>query len=152
MPSIPLTNGGYTKVDPEYMYLNAFKWYRDYYGYAVANPHKEINLRMHRLIIKADDNIEVDHINRDKLDNRVSNLRLCTRAENNQNRGKFSNNKSGLKGAYPKRGKYQSTIRYNGKTIYLGTFKTAIEAHKAYIAKAKQLHGKFFYKNIIQQV
>ena len=151
MPSIPLINGGYTLVDTEFEYLSKYKWYRDHYGYVIARPHKKENLRMHRLVAKADGDIEVDHINRDKLDNRVSNLRLCTRAENNQNRGKFSNNKSGLKGAYPKRGKYQSTIRYNGKTIYLGTFKTAIEAHKAYIAKAKQLHGKFFYKNIIQQ-
>jgi len=145
MFSIPLINGGLVLVDDDCSYLKQYKWYRDHYGYVVARPHKKDNLRMHRLIVKADDGQEVDHINRDKLDNRKSNLRLCTRAENNQNRGKFSNNKSGLKGAYAKRGKYQSTIRYNGKTIYLGTFKTAIEAHKAYLAKAKQLHGKFFY-------
>lgn len=142
MLKVPLRNGGYTLVDDEDRWVLDRKWYKSPFGYVVA--HKRLIL--HREIMQVSSGQEIDHINRDKLDNRKSNLRICTRAENNRNRGTFSNNKTGLKGAYKRRNKYQSIIRHNGKTFYLGTFDTAELAHKAYINKAKELHGVFFYE------
>lgn len=84
----------------------------------------------------------VDHINGDRADNRAVNLRLATRAQNNANRRP----KPGLlKGAYPSRspGKFESTIRANGKPLFLGTFSTAEEAHAAYVLAADIYHGEF---------
>ena len=73
----------------------------------------------------------IDHINRDKLNNQVSNLRLVSQQQNNFNKN--------VKG-YTKRGnKYQAIIKINGKKIYLGTYETETEAHNAYLI-AKQIH------------
>ena len=86
----------------------------------------------------------LDHINGDKLDNRISNLRPATRAENQRNRGIAKNNKAGFKGVYPnKHGRYEAGIKKNGKRIYLGTFDTPEEAHWAYMRKARNLFGEF---------
>lgn len=80
----------------------------------------------------------IDHINQDKTDNRIENLRMATRQENNRNTKK--KNKNGLTGVYLKpNGKFVSRI----KNIYLGTFDTAEEAHEAYKVKAKDLYGDF---------
>ena len=68
--------------------------------------------------------------------------RLC-------NRGKQINNKSGYKGISFNKpaNKYQATIRINGNLKHLGYFETAEEASKVYEAKAKEIHGNFYYKN-----
>ncbi len=88
--------------------------------------------------------LEVDHIDRDGLDNRAGNLRLATRAQNGQNsRG----HRKGLKGAYfsfkgdPK--PWMSTIQKEGVRHYLGCFETEEEAHEAYAKASAEHHGKF---------
>lgn len=86
---------------------------------------------------------DVDHINRDKTDNRLSNLRLATRTQNNANRCK-NIKKAGLKGAYRARsGRWVSKIRANGVKYFLGTFDTEQEAHEAYCAAAERHFGAF---------
>jgi hypothetical protein len=86
----------------------------------------------------------VDHINGDRADNRIANLRECSRLENARNqRGRAS---SGLKGAYFGR-RWQSRIQVNGRTYYLGCFPTAEEAAKAYDEAARRLHGEFARTN-----
>lgn len=81
---------------------------------------------------------EVDHINRDKSDNRLSNLRETTRSHNNANRSKLP------KGVIVLRGKYfQAAIGINGKVKYLGSFPSAEAARAAYIAAHKAHHGEF---------
>ncbi len=87
---------------------------------------------------------EVDHINRDRADNRWSNLRACTRSENLANRMAWSRNGLGLKGVgqLPS-GKFKAEIRVNKKTHYLGVFGTAEEAHAAYVSAASVAFGKF---------
>lgn len=79
---------------------------------------------------------DIDHTNRDKHDNRWENLRLTTTRANIINSARCgSGNKAGLLCACPNsRGGYTSEIKINGKRIRLGTFKTAIEAHNAYMA------------------
>lgn len=72
---------------------------------------------------------QIDHINRNPLDDRLSNLRLVTNEVNSWNKGLNSNNTSGAKGVYlNSRGKYIANIHIKGKTKYLGTFSTLEEA------------------------
>lgn len=87
---------------------------------------------------------EVDHINGDKLDNRIENLRDISVQENRQNLrvAKVTNKSSGLLGVYRTRcGKgWKSQIRHDGKIVYLGRFDTPELAHKAYIKAKRELH------------
>ena len=90
-------------------------------------------------------NKQVDHINGDKKDNRITNLRLVTYSENNQNVGRRKDNLSGFKGVGfdNRRKKWRSRIRANDKMIWLGYFNTPEEAHEAYCREANKLHGPF---------
>jgi hypothetical protein len=86
---------------------------------------------------------EVDHINRDQSDDRWVNLRLATRQQNQRNTR--SRKRNGLKGAYKNvsGSTWQSTITINNKNIHLGTFKTEMEAHKAYQKAREVLYEGF---------
>lgn len=85
----------------------------------------------------------VDHINGVVDDDRWQNLREASATENQRNRKGHS--KSGYKGVYPTtHGRYQAMIRDSGRTKPLGTFATPEEAHAAFCAAAKLLHGAFF--------
>lgn len=87
----------------------------------------------------------IDHINGNKSDNRISNLRECTKAQNGQNKPKLSNNTSGYKGVFinPKSGKYIAKIRIDGDLCYIGTFDTPELAAKAYDKAALENFGEF---------
>jgi hypothetical protein len=88
---------------------------------------------------------QLDHINGDKSDNRIDNLRIATASQNKANSGPYRNNPTGLKGAYwykPLQ-MWVSKIRKDGKLHHLGYFATAEEAHTAYCEAAKRLHGEF---------
>lgn len=100
---------------------------------------------MHRLIMNAQKGEQVDHINHDTLDNRKSELRFCSYAQNQYNQGRRSNNTSGCKGVslHKPSGKWQAQIALNGKTIHLGLFATKEEAYTAYCNAALELHGEF---------
>jgi hypothetical protein len=77
---------------------------------------------------------EIDHINCDKADNRICNLRLATRAQNMANTKKPATNSSGLKGAYLQNGKWRAQARLDG---------TPEEAHAAYVAFIQHHFGSF---------
>lgn len=83
--------------------------------------------------------LDIDHVNGDRADNRIVNLRLATRSENLQNmrRGR---GESGLLGAYRHKTRWTSAIQVDGASRYLGCFATAYEAHCAYLAAKCQLH------------
>jgi hypothetical protein len=100
---------------------------------------------LHRLIINASQEVEIDHINGNTLDNRKCNLRICTHSENAKNRKRNENNTSGYKGVgfLKHNRKWRSRIRVNGKKIYLGCFNTAEEAHRAYCEASKKYHGEY---------
>lgn len=88
---------------------------------------------------------QVDHINHDRGDNRIVNLRLATRGDldNGQNRkGINANNTTGFLGvSYCKQtGKYRAQIICNRKRVPIGRYKTPEEAHEAYLAKKRELH------------
>lgn len=84
---------------------------------------------------------QLDHINRDRADNRIENLREASQSLNNVNRAIDSkNNATGFYGVNEHRGKYQSRLRWNGKRHYLGTFSTPEEAHAAYMEAKLAIH------------
>jgi len=87
----------------------------------------------------------VDHIDRDGLNNRKSNLRLCTNAENIRNAGKRGKGFSKYKGVsrHTRGKKWTAVIQLNKKTYFLGYFENEIDAARAYDKKAKELHGQF---------
>lgn len=84
-----------------------------------------------------DENMQIDHINGIKTDNRIENLRLVTAQQNCFNRSKFT-----AKGyCWSKAAqKWQANITVNGKNKYLGQFTSEIDARNAYLKQAKQLH------------
>ena len=78
--------------------------------------------------------MDVDHINGNGLDNRISNLRLVTIPQNMANRGDNRNNTSGVKGVVLRRGHFIARIGVGGKLINLGEYRTmqeAIDARRA---------------------
>jgi HNH endonuclease/AP2 domain len=88
--------------------------------------------------------MEIDHINHDPTDNRISNLRKCSINENSWNsRGQQLRKYDLPKGVYMDRTTIFAQIGCNGKTYRLGTFDTVEEAHQAYCDAAKRLHDEF---------
>lgn len=86
----------------------------------------------------------IDHINGNKVDNRIANLRVAGFVLNAQNqRVARSRSKSGLLGVHPfKNGrKWSAQIKANGRTIHIGVFDTAIEGHLAYLEEKRKLHA-----------
>lgn len=86
----------------------------------------------------------IDHVNRNKADDRWENLRLATRSQNRRNAGRAINNTSGLTGVSPAFGKWRAQISFEGKKKYLGLFTTKEAARAAYVSAAKTLFGEFF--------
>ena len=76
---------------------------------------------------------QLDHINRNRSDNRIANLREVTNKQNQQNRSKSSNNTSGHQGVHwdKRDSKWRARIRHNQKDIYLGLFENLEEALSA---------------------
>lgn len=90
--------------------------------------------------------IDIDHINGDRLDNRLSNLRLATRSQNMCNRGSAKHSLTGIKGVTwdKSRGLWMARLNQNGRFINLGRYGTSDEAHAAYQAAAKEKHQEFY--------
>lgn len=88
---------------------------------------------------------QIDHINKITSDNRISNLRLATQAENNCNTKIRRDNSSGYKGiTFDKQtNKWRAFIHFNKKTFRLGRFSDILEAVYAVKQKRKELHGEF---------
>jgi hypothetical protein len=129
--------------------IDDFEKYSDYKfymssGYVAITPESR-KMLLHRFLHSAE---MVDHVNRNKLDNRKSNLRSANKYQNQSNSGPHKRNKLGYKGVTVNRGRsYQSSICTNGTRIYLGAYQTAVEAALAYDEAAKKYHGEFAYLN-----
>jgi hypothetical protein len=88
---------------------------------------------------------EVDHVNRVRTDNRISNLRLATRSQNARNTSIRKSSRSGYKGVswHSKCGKWRAVIQASGRQLHLGYFTSAVEASEVYIKTAKIVFGDF---------
>lgn len=90
----------------------------------------------------------VDHIDGDKHNNAIKNLRLATLTENNQNRKVNSNSRSGIRGVSRNRhGNWQAEVQAYGKLCHLGTFASCEAAKAAFNAAVAKLHGEFARPN-----
>lgn len=120
--------------DEDYSLLSKYSWRLHNRGYAITNSGKK-RLLMHRIVLKAKKGQEIDHINRNKLDNRKSNLRFCTRSENMLNRGFWGKTKSlsGIAGVHWNKSteKWQARVQINGIRYNLGMFQDKNKAAQA---------------------
>ncbi len=158
---IKLRQGGFVLIDNiDFELVKKWKWWIDKDGYARRwTPQvdwKRTNILMHREILGLgkQDKVYVDHINRNKLDNRRSNLRIATKSQNGMNIDNNKNNKYGFRGiSYAlneKRiKKWQVKLGFNNKNIYIGRFLTKEEAIKARKEAELKYYGQFsrFYQN-----
>jgi hypothetical protein len=167
---IPLTQGKFAVVDPaDFYHLNRHKW-RICKGKNTLYAERSVRLSfgrytrilMHRQILNAYPNhhprftsheplftnLVIDHINRNGLDNRRSNLRLATIAQNAWN-SRIRPNRSGYKGVWfaKDKGKFRAAIWHNNKRIYLGYFDSPRQAALAYDTAAKKYHKDFAVLN-----
>jgi alpha-L-fucosidase len=103
---------------------------------------------LHRFLIDAKKGEIVDHIDRNKLNNRRENLRIVSYSLNSYN--KEVQNKNGRGIYFDKAGnRYRACIGFNNKTLKLGSFKTIEEAKKAYNLKSKEIHGENAFQHIL---
>jgi hypothetical protein len=163
MKYLKLTRGKTAIVDDEDLdYLSQFRWHysgSDKYGYAEKTTYlgggrknqKSEHIYLHRFITSAKRDEIVDHINRNRLDNRKENLRVCEKRQNQVNQEMRKDNKSGFKGVCWNRflNKWQVGISYRGKNIHLGLFTDIKKAAKVYNQAAIKFHGEFAYINTI---
>lgn len=128
-------------------YLNNYMWqmtqdgliYNSRYGY------------LHRLIMNCPNNKEVDHIDKNTLNNKKSNLRICTHSQNCLNRNSPNIKKtSKYKGVSYRtdinecnKNKWRAQISYKGKKCLIGVFENELDAARAYDKKCLELHGEF---------
>lgn len=146
MKRIPLSGGkAYALVDDEdYEFLSQFKWSLTAKGYAMAA------VRMHRLVMRAPDGVEVDHMCGNRLDNQKIQLRLCTPEQNSQNKKARLFTKSGYKGVHSQTRaphRFQAKICYKRKPYQLGTFKNPHMAALMYDFWATEMYGEFAMTN-----
>jgi hypothetical protein len=146
MKRIPLTQGKFAIVDDaDFEWLNQWKWCalknRNTF-YAIRSegkcPHQKVIL-MHRQILNFPKGFETDHINRNGLDNRRQNLRICTTAQNQWN----AKRKAVGAHFHEKHNKWHARIRHNGKKIHLGCYVYKDEAMRAYQEARTKLRGAF---------
>ncbi len=155
--TINLSRGKVAIIDLEdFERVSQFKWSAQlvktksgelFYGFrtvwldkqSVPKP-RQLRILLHRFILNAPTGSVVDHINRDPLDCRRSNMRIGTQAQNIVNRD-MRTGPSGYKGVSIRPWGYVALIVHQYKRINLGVFRTAVEAARAWDEAAKRLRG-----------
>jgi AP2-like factor, euAP2 lineage len=140
--------------DEDYGFLNQFKWHLSG-PYPCSSIDGTANkLRMHQVVIRhwigdVPEGYEIDHIDRDKLNNTRENLRLCTKAQNMANmiRGGSQHSDHGYKGVYPSGRGWSARIGSGEHRRYLGQFNGETAAAAAYNRAAKEMYGEFAILN-----
>ena len=133
----------------DYDKIKNYYWYSNHDGYMCSSENKK-EIIMHRLIIDENDpEMQVDHFNRNKKDNRKENLKSVTPQHNNWNRGINQNNKSGVTGVRWNK-EAQKWIAYIMRK-HLGTFNSFEDAVKARKRAEQKYFGEYSYNNINNQ-
>lgn len=155
--TIPLSQGRVTKVDSsDFKWASQFNWYvwipsdAPQLTYAVRKirlPSGNYSKRLlHRELLDAPRGVEVDHWDRDGLNNRRKNLRLCSTSQNQGNsRQHFDAGTSKFKGVtwHKGSGKWQASIQVQKKRHYLGWFSDEGKAGAAYALASEKYFGAF---------
>lgn len=156
MKKIKLTQGKYALIDDEdFDRVNQYKWcaHKEHnIWYAIRKyKGKQLLIRMHRFIINAQQNRQVDHIDGNGLNNCKANLRTCTHNQNQRNRYAIRGT-SKYKGVHwhNVNKKWIAQITKNNKNTYLGSHVNETNAAKAYDEKAIEFFGKFANLNFKQ--
>lgn len=140
--------------DDQHERLSQYSWCRlkgRGTDYAVARVEGRL-VQMHRLLLDAPTGVQVDHRNRNGLDNRMENLRFASNRQQRANQGVRTDSGSRLKGVYFVKSRelgkpYRAQIKVDGVTRSLGYFASAEEAAAAYDAAAVQEFGEFAVTN-----
>ena len=148
---IPLTQGEYALIDDvDFPLVSAHKW-RSYQHKNTTHAirilvvdGKRTTISMHRVLLDAPSGMDVDHWDRNGLNNRRGNLRLCTRSQNMMNQ-RVKGGTSNFKGVHWNKQcrKWYARIQVNGKQIHIGSFADEIEAAQAYDVASRELSGEF---------
>ena len=146
--ALPLTQGRFAIVDAEdYDRLARHKWCSaNNNGRFYAQRRQDgRTIKMHREILNIPSGLFCDHINHDTLDNRKSNLRICTAAQNAYNRRPGTGGSSCYKGVHWHRvhRKWEAQITYRGWLIHIGYYDYEPDAAIAYDDMAVELFGEF---------
>jgi hypothetical protein len=141
---------GHSIIDVEDAYLDVYKWSLTKRGYVARGKGALLH---HAIMGKPEKGYFVDHINRDRLDNRRSNLRFVTMSQNNQNISKQKNNTSGHRGVHWRKdtSKWSAEIKVNYKKIVLGCYENIDDAAKAYNKAAVKYFGEFAVLNEVAE-
>lgn len=127
--------------------LGSRRWFRRPDGYVARSTTvmgQPKTLYIHRDILNPRQDLEVDHINGDKLDNRRVNLRSVTRSENLQNSGPRKTNKLGVRGVYfdPTKNRFRVYKTINGVKKHLGDFHKIDDANNKYKEVTRSLYER----------
>ena len=145
---VKLTQGYEAKIDAsDARMIGAYKWscvVKDSTVYA-ARLHYGKTTRMHRLIMDAPKDMQVDHVDGNGLNNTRDNLRIATNSQNQHNKRKNKNNTSGFKGVGwdAPSGKWRARIMTDSNRTVLGYFDTPEAAYVAYCKASEKMHGEF---------
>ena len=132
-----------------------FSWYlgKDNYPVAYQSVDGKIKLgkglKMHKLLhLNAPSGMVIDHINRNRLDNRMENIRICTQKENSFNTSKNKNSKNKYKGVKQmKNGLWKASITHNKNKYEINDIPNELDAAKVYDSMAEELFGDYAGKN-----
>lgn len=153
---IPLTRGLVALVDDDdFERVSQFRWYPAKSAtpngttYAQGRAGTRVTISMHRFILQPPPGFEIDHANHDGLDNRRSNLRLCTRSQNIANRRPAVTGRTGYRGVTPATGGngFRVRVEFEGERRHIGHFFCPVEAAHAYDEAARRIHGAFAILN-----
>ena len=145
---------GYTSKGEEFYFdLEDYDKIKNYYWrinneeYVISLDENNVTI-MHRLVTNCPRDMEVDHIFHKNFDNRKSELRIVTHSQNSKNKSLFSNNTSGVSGVFWNKAanKWETQIKVNYKTIYLGSFDNKEDAIEVRKQAEIEYFGEYQYK------
>ncbi|MHB8272271.1 HNH endonuclease [Bradyrhizobium sp.] len=142
MIKISIKGGDVFLDDEDFEIFSGKIWHVASNGYVV---HGHTLLHRQILGLRPGDGLDVDHRNGIRSDCTRKNMRICTRSQNQANRGPATCCKSGMKGVTWYRGKWQAKITHMQCDIYLGRFESKELAQEFYQLAAEMLYGEFAY-------
>jgi hypothetical protein len=152
LKEIPLTQGKFAMVDDtDYEAVSRFKWHAhfdDHNWYAIRRT-KTGHQKMHIFLMQPPAGVEIDHKDRNGLNNQRGNLRICLHHQNMSNTFRPTLNRSGFKGvSWKKRNrKWCAQIAVKRVVKHIGLFDSKEDAARAYDTQAELLHGEFALTN-----